>query len=116
MTGQDTAANPRQACPIVTGARSAIRSITGVLNSVEFPPLPCASSRAYHALKANEEVGATPESLETHGSEMDAVRAALAWARSGDVLLLTTHAERDAVIALLERLAQRGWTPGHDFP
>lgn len=61
-------------------------------------------------------VGATPESLETHGSEMEAVRAALAWARSGDVLLLTTHAERDAVIALLERLAQRGWTPGHDFP
>jgi len=61
-------------------------------------------------------VGAPPDSLETHGSEMAAIRAALTWAQSGDVLLLTTHAERDAVIALLERLAQRGWTPGNEFP
>jgi cyanophycin synthetase len=60
--------------------------------------------------------GAAPESLERHPSEMDAVRAALAWARAGDVLLLTTHADRDAVIALLERLAERGWKPGEDVP
>jgi UDP-N-acetylmuramyl tripeptide synthase len=59
-------------------------------------------------------VGAAPACLERHASEMDAVRAALRWARAGDLLLLTTHAERAAVIALLERLAGRGWTPGDD--
>src|SRR4030095_9402624 len=34
-------------------------------------------------------------------SELDAIRAAMAWAREGDLLLLTTHAQRDEVIALM---------------
>src|SRR5258705_147009 len=45
-------------------------------------------------------------------TELDAVRAALAWAREGDLLLLTTHAQRDQVIELLESLAREGWRPG----
>jgi hypothetical protein len=43
---------------------------------------------------------------------MEAVRAALEWAKDEDLLLLTTHADRDEVIALLERLVSDGWTPG----
>ncbi len=49
-------------------------------------------------------------------SEMGAVRAALAWARPGDLVLLPTHAEREAVLALMERLEQTGWRPGRPLP
>jgi len=60
--------------------------------------------------------GAPAAALERAGSEMDAVRAALAWAREGDLLLLTTHADRDAVIALLRHLEASGWRPGAALP
>lgn len=56
--------------------------------------------------------GAAAEQLEHHGSELAAVRAALAWAREGDLLLLTTHAQRDEVLALMASLASRGWRAG----
>ena len=57
-------------------------------------------------------LGAPSEALVRCDSEMDAVLAALRWARAGDLLLLTTHAQRDEVIALMERLAASGWKPG----
>jgi UDP-N-acetylmuramyl tripeptide synthase len=60
--------------------------------------------------------GLPAERLSRHADELDAVRAALAWARPGDVLLLPTHAERAAVIALLEALAAAGWRPGAALP
>jgi cyanophycin synthetase len=56
--------------------------------------------------------GAAPDALSEWPSELDAVRAALAWARQGDLLLLTAHAQRDEVIALVERLQSENWTPG----
>ena len=56
--------------------------------------------------------GARPEQIERHPTEFAAVRAALTWARAGDLLLLTTHAERERVIALLERLRGISWKPG----
>ncbi len=56
--------------------------------------------------------GARPEQIERHPTEFAAVRAALTWARAGDLLLLMTHAERERVIALLERLRAAGWKPG----
>ena len=56
--------------------------------------------------------GARPAGLSRWPSEMEAVRAALEWAKDEDLLLLTTHADRDEVIALLERLVSDGWTPG----
>jgi UDP-N-acetylmuramyl tripeptide synthase len=49
--------------------------------------------------------GAPAEALSRHDDELEAVRAALEWAREGDVLLLTVHAEREAVIALVESRA-----------
>jgi len=57
-------------------------------------------------------LGAPREALMRHDSEMEAVRAALLWAREGDLLLLTTHVQREEVIALIERLAAKGWKPG----
>ena len=47
---------------------------------------------------------------------MSAVRAALAWGREGDVLLLIIHADRDAVIALMRSLESRDWRPGLPLP
>jgi cyanophycin synthetase len=51
--------------------------------------------------------GAPAEALARYDSELEAVRAALDWAREGDLLLLTTHAQRDEVIALVTQRAAR---------
>ena len=45
-------------------------------------------------------------------SEIDAVHQALAWARSGDLLVLLLHAERKAALRLIGELEDRGWCPG----
>lgn len=60
--------------------------------------------------------GAAAAQLSQHPDESSAVRAALAWAAAGDLLVLTSHAEREAVIALLEDLRRRGWAPGQSLP
>ena len=57
-------------------------------------------------------LGATAESLSRHPDELSAARAALAWARDGDLILLTTHAQRDEVVALIERLTESQWVAG----
>ena len=46
------------------------------------------------------------------GTELAAVRDALAWAREGDLLLLTVHQDRPQVFALIERLRAAGWRAG----
>jgi hypothetical protein len=56
--------------------------------------------------------GASDGVLSRWTSELDAIRAALEWAREGDLLLLTTHAQRDEVIDLMKRLEAEGWAPG----
>jgi UDP-N-acetylmuramyl tripeptide synthase len=56
---------------------------------------------------------------EAIGSAPDEVRAtldALEWAREGDLLLLLSHAERESVIACVERARDRGWRPGQPPP
>jgi len=60
--------------------------------------------------------GAPADVLHRTESELAGVRLALAWARPGDLLLLTTHESRDEVLALLEDLAGMGWTPGAVLP
>ncbi|MBS0581892.1 MAG: Mur ligase [Proteobacteria bacterium] len=47
--------------------------------------------------------------------EIDAVRAALAWMREGDLLVLPIHDKqgRAAVVALLDKLAATQWKPGN---
>jgi UDP-N-acetylmuramyl tripeptide synthase len=49
-------------------------------------------------------------------SEMDAARAALKRAEPGDLVLLLTHDERDAVLALVEALVRTAWKPGAPLP
>jgi UDP-N-acetylmuramyl tripeptide synthase len=54
--------------------------------------------------------GVSADAITVAPSELDAVREALAWAREGDLLVLTVHAERPAV---LELLAASGATASH---
>jgi len=50
--------------------------------------------------------------------EDSAVRAALAWARAGDVLVLPLHSRdgRGHALALFERLRREGWQAGRPLP
>ena len=61
-------------------------------------------------------LGATPDRIEHAPSEYDAVRAALGWAKDGDLLLLPTHAERERVLQLMQRLQAAGWAAGQPVP
>jgi UDP-N-acetylmuramyl tripeptide synthase len=61
-------------------------------------------------------LGAPAESITRADSEFEAVRAALAWARPGDLLILPLHAERDRCLGYLDRLRSGGWTPGDAVP
>ena len=44
------------------------------------------------------------------------MRHASAWARPSDLVLLPVHAQRDEVLALMERLEVGGWKAGHPLP
>jgi UDP-N-acetylmuramyl tripeptide synthase len=61
-------------------------------------------------------LGVPPEAVTCPGTEVAAVRDALAWARPGDVLVLAVHQDRPQVLALLERLGASGWGPGDVVP
>jgi cyanophycin synthetase len=61
-------------------------------------------------------LGVPGDSISRPGTELAAVRDALAWARPGDLLVLTVHQDRPAVLALLERLRARGWRAGEVVP
>jgi cyanophycin synthetase len=49
-------------------------------------------------------------------TEVGAVRDALAWAREGDLLLLTVHQDRPLVLALIEGLRAARWRAGEPLP
>ena len=53
-------------------------------------------------------LGAPDSAVEIAGSELDAVKRALEWARPGDVLLLLLQ-ERDEGIAYLQEIGRGGW-------
>ena len=72
--------------------------------------VPALLEREFHA------AGLAAERVSRHADELPAVRAALAWARTGDVVLLATHAERAQVLALLDSLTARDWRPGESLP
>jgi len=56
--------------------------------------------------------GVAPDAISRPGDELAAVREALAWARPGDLLLLTVHQDRQLVLALLGRLRAEQWSAG----
>ena len=57
-------------------------------------------------------LGAPTETVSVHPDEVDAARALFRWARPGDMLLLSTLAQRQAVLDLVGRLQSEGWQPG----
>ncbi len=63
-------------------------------------------------------LGVAESALPIRIREIDAVREALAWARTGDTLALLVHSlgARDAVHALLGRLTAGGWRAGEALP
>jgi cyanophycin synthetase len=70
------------------------------------------------ALMADELVrqGLPPDRVHRPGGELESVRDALAWAGSGDILLLAVHQDRPRVLALLERMRAEGWQAGDPVP
>ena len=62
--------------------------------------------------KARERRQPGVDSIELAPDDLAATRAALAWGKPGDLLLLLTHSGRGGVLDLLERLTTRGWLPG----
>ncbi len=60
--------------------------------------------------------GAPPEAIIHADSEFSGVRAALEWARPGDLLLLTAHEHRTEMLDLMARLETMGWRPGEALP
>jgi UDP-N-acetylmuramyl tripeptide synthase len=61
-------------------------------------------------------LGVPADAVSCPGTEVAAVRDALAWARPGDVLVLTVHQDRGRVMALLEGLRALGWEAGKVVP
>ncbi len=60
--------------------------------------------------------GATDEALECAPSETAAVRRALQVAEAGDLVVVLTRGERDAVLGLVRELFGAGWEPGKALP
>ena len=73
---------------------------------------PTPNTHPFGRVVTSDAVGAPEAAFVRCESELEAVRAALEWAREGDLLILTTHAQRDQVIGLLEGLRKVGWKPG----
>jgi len=61
-------------------------------------------------------LGAREDQLDLAVGELPAARQALGWARDGDLLLLTVHADRDTVLRYLQRLAAAQWTAETPLP
>ncbi|HUR94319.1 MAG TPA: Mur ligase family protein [Gemmatimonadales bacterium] len=61
-------------------------------------------------------LGVRPDAISQPGDELASVRDALAWARPGDLLLLTVHENRARVLGLFETLRQSGWQAGAPLP
>jgi cyanophycin synthetase len=62
------------------------------------------------------DAGYSREAITAAPTELDAVRAALAWAEPGDLLVLGIHQDRRAVMTFLESLRGAGWTAGRPLP
>ena len=68
--------------------------------------------------KALHDAGLPDTAIREQPDELSATRMALAWARAGDVLALPLHSRsgRADVLALLERMRDKGWSAGKAVP
>ncbi len=68
--------------------------------------------------RALHDAGLPETAIREQPDELAATRTALAWARPGDVLALPLHSRsgRTEVLALLERMRQKGWSAGTAVP
>ncbi len=62
------------------------------------------------------QLGLGADQVTCGGVEVEAAREALAWARPGDLLIFALHQDREAVVALLDRLRDAGWRAGEPLP
>ncbi|HKG33004.1 MAG TPA: Mur ligase family protein [Gemmatimonadales bacterium] len=62
------------------------------------------------------QLGLPSGALSRVGPELEAVRAALEWARPDDLLVLAVHENRRAVLDLFDQLASTGWHAGDPLP
>jgi len=60
-------------------------------------------------------LGAPPQTVTVHPDEVDAALDLFRWAQAGDMLLLSTLAQRQAVLDLVSRLQSEGWRPGTEL-
>lgn len=60
--------------------------------------------------------GCPADRIGMHGDELEAARAALAWARPGDLLLILALVQRDEVLGYLRAVRDAGWRPGDAVP
>jgi UDP-N-acetylmuramyl tripeptide synthase len=60
-------------------------------------------------------LGLPPGSIHQSGPDLAGVRAALEWARPGDLLVLAVHQDRAAIVELLSQLATEGWHAGESL-
>ncbi len=61
-------------------------------------------------------LGAPAETVSVHPDEVGAARDLFRWARAGDMLLLATQDQRQAVLDLVSTLQSAGWRPGASLP
>jgi cyanophycin synthetase len=61
-------------------------------------------------------LGLPREAVSIAWKEVEGTRAALEWARPGDLLVLAVHQDRRAVLGLISRLTSAGWQPGDALP
>jgi cyanophycin synthetase len=61
-------------------------------------------------------LGAAGSTISRVGPELDGARAALTWARPGDLLVLVLHQQRAAVLELLQKLTAANWRAGEPLP
>ncbi len=61
-------------------------------------------------------LGAAPETVSVHPDELGATRDLFRWVRVGDMLLLPTQTQREAVLSLVSTLQRTGWRPGASLP
>ncbi len=90
--------------------RIIVKEMESALRGRALGEVPALIARELQAL------GASPDTVVQAGSELQAVRDALTWAKPGDFLVLLLHTERKAALALLQALQQQAWQPGQALP